>query len=511
MSTSTAARAEQEGTTQPGLPPMWWIAIASAAALKTAFQMATSPLYGLHRDEFYYLASGRHLAFGYVDNPPLVPWLYRLADVLFGSSPEALAVIPALIGGAIVILAAALARELGGGRRAQLLTAVAAWLGPLYLTTSHFLSTESAELALLGLAAWIVLRLMRTGQRQWWLPLGATLGLAVLAKDTAALWAVTSLVGLAAIGQRRLLASWWVAAGMAAAAILIVPNVLWEASHGWATVTFLGHLDADNRSSNLTQYLPLQLAIVTLGGTAVWVSGLRAGLGRGHKNLHGQSGRWVAVSWAMAFVVLFATGGKPYYIGAWYLPLVALGAVAVEASWSGPAQRRVALAVVATGLLTAPLFTPVLPESALVAAHFDTTNKDLGGMLGWPHLVATVAAAAKTVPPGERPRLVVLTNDYSEAGAIDYYGRTDGLPNAISGHNTFWWWGWGAAKQTDPVLAVGIPEATVRRYWGRLTEVATLGSDGVAVDPQERGAPVWLCQNQLLPWASLWPNLRHYD
>lgn len=496
---------------QAGLPPMWWTAIASGAALKTAFQMATSPLYGLHRDEFYYLASGRHLAFGYVDNPPLVPWLYRLADVLFGSSPEALAVIPAVVGGAMVILAAALARELGGGRRAQLLTAAAAWLGPLYLTTSRFLSTEGAELALLGLAAWIVLRLIRTGRGVWWLPLGVTLGLAVLAKDTAALWAATSLVGLAAIGQRRLLASWWLAAGIAAAALLVVPYLIWEASHGWATITFLRNLDANNRSSNMTQYLPLQLAIVTLGGTVLWVSGLRAGLRRGPKDPHAQQARWVVITWAVAFVVLFVSGGKPYYVGAWYLPLVALGTVTIGASWSRPAQRRVALAVVATGLLTAPLFTPVLPESALLSAHFDTTNKDLGAMLGWPHLVATVAAAAKTVPPGERTRLVVLTNDYSEAGAIDYYGWADGLPNAISGHNTFWWWGWGTATQADPVLAVGIPEATVRQYWGRVTEVATLGFDGVAVDPQERGAPVWLLQDQLLPWASLWPNLRHYD
>ncbi|MGH8995509.1 MAG: glycosyltransferase family 39 protein [Acidimicrobiales bacterium] len=494
-----------------GLPPISWKAIAGAAMLKTAFQLATSPLYGLHRDEFYYLASGLHLAYGYVDNPPLVPWLYRLADVMFGSSVEALAVIPALIGGAIVILAAALARELGGGRRAQLLTAAAAWLGPLYLTTSHFLSTESAELGLLGLAAWMVLRLARTWQQRWWLPLGATLGLAVLAKDTAALWAATVLVGLVASGQRRLLASWWLAAGVAVAAILVVPNLVWEASHGWATVTFLGHLDANNRSSNLTQYLPLQLAIVTLAGTVVWVSGLRAGLRTGRRNLLGQPGRWVAISWAVAFVVLFATGGKPYYLGAWYLPLVALGAVAIEASWPTRAQSRVALAVVATGLLTAPLFTPVLPESALVAAHFDTANKDLGGMLGWPHLVATVAAAANAIPPGERHGLVVLTLDYSEAGAIDYYGRADELPEAISGHNTFWWWGWGTATRTDPVLAVGLPEATVRRYWSRVTRVATLGSDGVAVDPQERGAPVWLCQDQLTPWASLWPNLRHYD
>ncbi|MGH9072415.1 MAG: hypothetical protein ACRDX8_14985, partial [Acidimicrobiales bacterium] len=341
--------------------------------------------------------------------------------------------------------------------------------------------------------------------------LSLTPPLAVLAKDTAALWALTSLVGLAVIGQRRLLASWWVGAGAAAAALLVVPYLLWEASHGWATVTFLGHLDANNRSSNMTQYLPLQLAIVTLGGTVLWVSGLRAGFRRGPKDLHAQQGRWASVSWAVAFLVLFATGGKPYYIGAWYLPLVALGAVAIEASWSRPAQRRVLLAVVATGLLTAPLFTPLLPEQALLSTHFDTTNKDLGGMLGWPHLVATVAAAAKTVPPGERRRLVVLTDDYSEAGAIDYYGHTDGLPNAISGHNTFWWWGWGTATQTDPVLAVGIPEATARRYWGRVTQVATLGADGVAVDPQERGAPVWLLQDQLLPWASLWPNLRHYD
>ncbi len=133
------------------------------AASKVVLQLATADLYGAHRDEFYYLESGYHPAFGYVDNPPLVPWIYRLEQVAFGHRVTSLAVLPALLGGLFVVLAALITADLGGGRTAQGLCALVAWLAPLFLTPSHFLSTVSFDLVAWSLASWLVIRIVRNG------------------------------------------------------------------------------------------------------------------------------------------------------------------------------------------------------------------------------------------------------------------------------------------------------------------------------------------------------------
>jgi len=485
---------------------VFWAFVAPLAGTKIVFQLLTANLYGAHRDEFYYLESGHHLAWGFVDNPPLVPLLYRVSETIFGHSILSLAFIPALLGGIFIILGALIAADLGGGRRAQVVTSLVAWLGPIFLTTSHFLSTTSLDLVFWSLASWLVIRMVRSGDTRLWLAVGAVCGVGLLNKDTMAFWAVAAGVGLLCTPQRKLLGSWWLAAGVAIALIIVSPNVAWEASHHWATLEFLRNLHANNSSADLVKFAPLQLAIVTLAGTVVCVVALRALKGRAEW----RSQRWLAFGFVAAFVVLFALEGKAYYLGSWYLPLVAVGAVGVERYWSQRSGRLLAVAIVATGLLTAPIFTPILPTNVAVVAGFDTLNSDLGGMMGWPHVVNQIAAVVHALPSSESRSVVIFTNDYSEAGAVDFYGPALDLPSAISGHNTFWFWGYGHPAPGAVVVAVGLSSFFVHHYWSSVTQVATLGVSGPPIDPQERGVTIWVCRDQRTSWATLWPHAKHY-
>ena len=487
-----------------GLGPVAWPSVAALALAKVAFQLLTARLYGAHRDEFYYLASGHHLAWGYVDQPPLVPVLYRLSEVLFGHSVFALHILPSLIGGLYVLLGALLAREFGGGRVAQTLTGLVAALGPLFLTTSHFLSTVTLDVVAWGVGSLLVLRLVRTGDKRLWLAIGAVVGIGLLNKHTVAFWVLGTLIGLLATPERRLLRTWWLAGGAAITAVLIAPNLLWEIQHHWATLVFLRHLRANNGAHDMIQFLPLQLGMVTVVGTVLWVTGLRATA----RTRWWRRYRWLAVGYGVCLVVLFALGGKAYYLGSWYLPVVAAGAVAVEQQWSRRATQALTAAIVVTGVLTAPLFTPILPEATLVSWHIDTANSDLGAMLGWPHVVATVSGVFHSLPPSERGRATILTSNYSEAGAVNFWGGRLGLPTAISGHNTYWLWGYGPAGD-GPVIAVGLSRAFVDQFWARADQVTTLGNDGVVIDPQERGAPVWILRDQRQPWRVIWPQPRN--
>ena len=284
---------------------------------KVAFQLATATRSGLHRDEMYYLAGGHHLAWGYVDHPPLVPALYRAGEALFGHTQLALHVLPAFVGGVYVVVGALLARELGGRRFAQGLTAAIAALGALYLTTSHFLSTVSLDLVAWAVASLLVIRIVRTGNVRLWLGVGAVVGIGLLNKHTMAFWVAGAVVGLLATPQRAILRSRWALGGAAIAAAFALPNLVWQAQHDWATWTFLQHLRENNASSDTSQFIPTQLVMVTLGGTVVWVTALWAVIRRPAWAAY----RWLAVGYAFLFVVLFASGGKGYYLGSWYLPL----------------------------------------------------------------------------------------------------------------------------------------------------------------------------------------------
>ncbi len=210
-------------------------------------------------------------------------------------------------------------------------------------------------------------------------------------------------------------------------------------------------------------------------------------------------------------MLIFALGGKAYYLGSWYLPLLAVGAVVVERSWSIARLRLLVVVILVTGLLGAPVATPVLPPAIAAAAHLDTGNPDLGGMLGWPHVVTQIAAGVDTLPAATRRQVVILTGNYSEAGAVDFYGPDLGLPPAISGHNNFWLWGYGAPAPRAPVIAVGLSASFVHRYWSSVVLTSTLGRGGPPIDPQERGAPIWVCRGQRVSWAVIWPAAKHFD
>ena len=488
------------------LAPIAWRFLGPLAGAKVVLQLLTSNLYGAHRDEFYYLESGHNLAWGYVDNPPLVPVVYRLQELLFGHSVSALAVVPAFLGGVYVILGGLLARELGGRRYAQLLTGVVACLGSIFLTTSHFLSTVSLDLVFWALGSLLVLRMTRTGDRRLWIWIGVVCGFGLLNKYTMGFWIVATVAGLLLTSQRRLLASVWLPTGAVVAAAMVAPNILWEIDNHWPTWQFLRNIRTSGAHGNLIQFAPVQLLLVTLGGAIVWITALIV-----LTRPEWRPQRWLLIGYVVAFAILIALAGKPYYLGSWYLPLVAVGSVTIEHRWRRPARGVVLGAVAVTGLLFAPFATPLVPEATAVRLHIDTSNADIGGMMGWATTTAYISRDFHRLPVGQQRDAVILTSNYSEAGAIDFYAATYGLPDAISGHNSFWTWGYGRPAPQATVLAVGLPGDVVRRYWGSVVRVDTLESGSTPIDPHERGVPIWICSNQRVPWAVLWPQLKHFD
>jgi 4-amino-4-deoxy-L-arabinose transferase-like glycosyltransferase len=478
-----------------------------------AVLMALSPWYGFDRDELYFFDAARHLQGGYVDQPILVPLLARVTLALFGVSLPGLRLWPALAALATVIVGALIARELGGGRRAQLVAALGTATMPVLLGADHLAGPTAIDLLAWAALALVAVRVGRTGDPRWWLAGGAVLGVGLTNKHSVGFLGVALLAGFLLSGGWRLVLNRWFLAGALVAAAFAVPDLWWQAQNGWPTVAMTRELNRENGGAvNAANWVVGQLLMVSLALVWICVAGLLF-LWRSRRPERR------ALVWAYALLyVLFAatTGGKIYYLAGAYVYLLAAGVVAVDAWLAAGAWRLrtllVALAVTTVALL--PLTLPVLPGSDI--GWTAKVNGVPTESLGWPQLVASVRRVWRSLPPSTRANAVIFTANYGEAGAINELGRGSGLPRAVSGHNNEWWWGPGNPDATTVVAVAPGPVDTtgygryLRTFCDRVRVAATLRNPD-RIHNQEWGGHVFVCTGLREPWKKLWPSLRHYD
>ncbi len=473
--------------------------------------LALSNRYGWHRDELYFVLCGRHLAWGYADQPPLVPALARLADVVARDNLTVLRIPAALAAGAIVLLVAGLARELGGSRRAQGIAAVVTAASSLTLGVGHLLSTEDLDVVA-GLALTVlVARSVRTRDPRWLGLAAAIAGASVLNKYLIALPVVGLLAGLAWTRELRLLLSRWVLLGTLAGAALAAPNLIWQATHRWPELTMASTLSQGNGTYGSRP----QVLILQLGLTApVFVPLLVAGLLAPWRRTALRPYRFVTISWAVVLAVILLSGGKAYYDGPELLALIAPGAI-LTADWlaRGRVRVRTGLFAAATALgfaASTALFLPVFPTDD-VPGFVQAVNQDVDGMVGWPSFAAQVASAYDAVPRVlGQPAPALLTLDYADAGALARFGPQHRLPQAYSGHNSMADFG-RPPDGTQAVLAIGWDDAAQLQTWFSSVRPDGTIHSGIRTDTDTDGERLWLCTGPRLPWAQLWPQLRHID
>ena len=517
MTTATSRTEAEERLTPAGtdvapagtdVPTMYLRPVLCIAAGLVALELAVATRYGFHRDELYFLACARHLAWGYVDQPPFVPAVARLTTALFGPSVVGLRVLPALAGGAAVVFTGLMARELGGGRKAQVLAALAAATSPQVLAGFHLLSTAAFDLFFWSAITLLVVRVLRTGDERLWVAVGAVTGIGLLNKLNIAFLLVGLASGLLLGGRGRALRSVWLWAGAGLAFAIWSPNLIWNAQHGWAAFAMLRSLHQENSTLGASLgFIPSQFFVVGPVLIVLWLGGLR-------HLLRQPFARPLGVTYLILLVVFTVTGAKSYYLAGMYFILFAAGGSWAEERLDArrpPRGIRGWVALMTVGLVIAlPLALPVLPATALAKGPWEgSINKDLSATVGWQSLVAQIAEVSASLPAEQRAHLVILTGDYGAAGAVDLYGRSYGLPNAISGDNSYWWWGPADARNGSTAIAIDLPQPYLQSIFSEVTSAGTVMTpDGVW--SEERGDPIWVCRGQRLTWAQAWPGAKHY-
>ena len=481
-----------------------------------ALHLATGWRYGLFRDELYYLACARHLDWGYVDHPPLSIVVLAGVRGLLGDGLLAVRLVPTLLFGLLVWLAAQLARELGGGRFAQSLAALAVATAPEYLALTGFYSMNAFDLVFWAVAALLVARLARTDDVRLWRPLGLVIGVGLLNKVSVLFFAFGLAIAVLVTPFRRHLVRRELWEGVLLALLLLSPYVLWQLRHEWATLEFMRNAARyKNVALSPLRFATAQILDLHPLNAPLWLMGLGW-------LLFGSTGRRfraLAIVFIVTFVVLAAQHSKPYYLSPAFPMLLAAGALVVEGfserrswRWVRPAW----LVVLALGgAMTAPFAVPVLPVEALIAyqralgiAPTPSERNPLGALdqhfadrFGWEELTREVARIYGALPAEERAKVRIVTRNYGEAGAIDYYGRSYGLPAAVSQHNNYYLWGPGPGS-AEILIMVGWSGKELAGYFSHV-EVAGRVDAPYAI-PFETRWPIHLCRGLKAPLDEAW-------
>ncbi len=512
-----------------GMVIIWLIALA-----KLLFHIYFNNRYGYFRDEFDYISCGNHLAWGYVDQPPLIPFLIHLNRAILGDSLRSIRFIPALASSLLVVQTAVIAREFGGRRFALLLSAIAIVIAPQYLSNASLLGTNCLEPNLwMGCAYFAILAIKRDNPR-YWLWFGVVAGLGMQEKYSIAVFGFGIVVGLLLTPQRRVFLNRWIWLGGLAAFLIFLPNLLWNLHYHWPFLELMRNIRAEGRDVvlPLPQFFLQQTLLIDPITAPIWLTGLFALLFSSRLRTY----RLLGWCYLVCFTVFFVLHGKNYYLAPVYPMLLAAGAVVIESAINGekigdpestPPRRIwlkavIVILLLASGAHLAPITVPILSPDRFLAymknlpfklpvMEHDHARAALpqwyADQFGWEEIVAETAVAWNRLSLEDRKHCGIFAQDYGQAGAIDFLGRRYGLPAALSGDRTYFLWG-PRGYSGNCLIVLGDRRARLEQLFNQVEFVGTSADNPYALETE---IAVFICHGPKFgTLAQLWPELKHW-
>jgi Dolichyl-phosphate-mannose-protein mannosyltransferase len=534
--TTETRYAEPKVFTAESVKGALWLALGFGLlkyVLATLCQMAIQHAgYGIFRDELYFIVCGRHLAWGYVDQPPFIPLVARISEILFGLHSLALfRTFASLSGAAEVAITGLLAWRLGASRWAQALAMTGILLAPMAMGTVTTYSTSTFESVFWMTVALATIELARLADRGirsgrtvalWWVLLGVAAGLGLENKWNEAFFLTSLLAALLLTSQRKLLASKWFPIGLALLVVLILPNLLWEVHHHWATLELLHNDQINGKNVRLgpIAFALNQLAVLGPLLAPLWVGGVLWLL----FSRAAQAFRFLGVTYLLYLPLMMMLHAKDYYLAAIYPLYFAAGAAAWDLLFRKAWLRRgltpvyVALNVLFLALLF-PIILPVVPPAKVLAYqqrhHLQPPKTEnsmtaplpqfFADMLDWRQKADLLAAAWYSLPQAERAQAAIYTENYGDASAVNVY-RPD-VPEAISSHQNYFYW--GPRTYTGSVMIVfGESRKTLETDFDSVVEFAQ--DTNPDIEPYERG-PIFICRGLHENLQQRWPKMKNWE
>lgn len=503
----------------PGLPGTLksrrWLSsemalLGGLAALYTLLHLLVNGQYGYFRDELAYRDDAQHLDWGYVDHPPVAPFIGSLSRFFFQDALVAFRLGPTLAIAATLIVSGLIARELGGGRLAQFVTVLGLFISPVYLLFGVLFQAAAFEQLFWAIICLLTVRMINTDNPKLWLAIGLVIGLSAMNKYSVVFFVVGLGIALLLTPLRRHLLTPWPWLGALIALIIFLPNLLWLVNHDFISLTYTRDINARDVSIGRADgFLVEQFYQITNPvSLPLWLAGLYFLLFKQKQY------RLLGFVYIIVLVLLLVLHGRSYYLMPAYPALFAAGGVMLE-GWlsSGPRVKWAYLGLlVAGGLLVSSLGLPLLPAGSDLWRTVVKVNSSYPEMVGWEDLTSTVAQVYESLPPSERADTLIFAGNYGEAGAMSLYGPKVGLPATISPVNTYYYWSQNNLKASTYIVLgyTGRQLAYLQTRWVDVQPVVTSITNRYSIENEETHYQIYLCRRPKVPMNELWPQLQHF-
>jgi hypothetical protein len=491
------------------------MAAGVVAAVVAVVYFLVAGRYGIFINELYFIVCGRHPAFGYVDQPPLIPLLSAVMT-LGGVNVWVLRLPAVLAAIALVPLTVAFAQELGASTRGAWLAAVAAASCTLVSAMSANLGTSTFEPFDFTATAYFTTRAVtRSSGRAWWVA-GAFAGFAFETKYSILFWTIGLIVGFATCGPRSVFRSrdFWI--GIAIAVVIALPNAIWQLAHGLPFLELVHRDNPGNLIGGPIVFAIGQIIMTNIVLAPLWITGIVAPFAASRL----ARARYLAVTFVVFGLIVYVTHGKAYYLAGAYPTMLAVGAAACTklpraliAVWSVLAAANAAFALP----LVLPVDSPAALKTMLDHMAFRPRPLEAAGIgaplmqvfsdeFGWPELAQSVDRAYAALPPEQREKAAIYAATYGEAAAIDVYGNN--LPPALSGNNQYYLWG---PRGYDGSVVLAVNEDPQK--WAaicRAVRIVGYYGDSPYAMPYDVHRPILLCLGMHPSLLQVWPQFKNY-
>ena len=500
------------------------LAVAVIAAFSFVLHMVVNGRYGYFRDEFDYIVCGRHPAWGYVDQPPLLPMLSRVFLALFGESLRSVRLLPVLSNAALIVLTGVITRKLGGKKFALVLAAITILIAPIYLAGGTLLTSNCCLEVMLWMGCVYFAILAVVSDPRHWIWFGVIAGIGLQEKYSILVLGFAIVIGLLLSEQRKVFLNKWIWLGGAAAFLIFLPNLLWNIRNRWPFIELMHNIKADGRDVVLSpwQYLSQQFILIHPVSSFIWVAGVIALLVAPRFKLL----RFLGWAYLVSFAVFVVLKGKNYYLAPIYPIYLSAGSVVIDAGidrirqiWMKPA---LAILLLVNGALLMPLTLPVLPVEGFIgymkrlpiqpprSEHSHERSvlpQHYADQFGWNEIVDEVVVAWNKIPAAERKDCAIFAQNYGQAGAIDFLGPKYGLPAALSGHQSWWLWG-PRGYSGNCLIVLDDDRARLEELFSKVELVGRSAHNPYAL---ERDLTVYICHGAKFgTLADLWPKLKRW-
>ncbi len=505
------------------ISPVNWIIII-AAAVKFALQVYIAPGYGYFFDELYTIALSQHLAFGYVDLPPLVPALVAISRAVLGESLYVHHIFPALAGSAMLAFICLITKEFGGKWFAVLLTALSVIAVPLWLGLDSIFCYDSIDQLVLAGFFYVLVWFLKSGNRKLWLLLGLIAGIACMTKMTILFLGPGFLAALLLSKYRKDLLTTWPWLGAAICVVVVSPYLIWQISNHWPTIEYWNNYGTLRvYKASIAQYLNNILVYMNPFLLPLWI----AGLYRIFRRFNGVNFRFTGFLFLFTLLLMFSLHASARMLAELFIPLIAASSVFVEEKlaairWKNGVKVLATAYLLIAGLLVIPSSLPILPSNLLPAIskvsdswfppvmEFNGSRSGstelLYGRFGWEELARTVADVYNKLPAEDRKVAGIYADMYPRAGAIDVLGPQFGLPHAVSGSLTYYLWGPGYSW--DIMIIIVGNTNSMSMFFDRCEQAATVQGE---FDATLFGHPnIFVCRQPKVAADKIWSSQKKY-